>query len=263
MTGTRPSWDRPEGGDKNRLKSVDTAFTIIERLYGNGSIGVSALADELDMPKSTVHIYLNTLSKNGYVVKEDGEYRIGYRFLYIGGDYRDRQKFFQVSRPVLDSLANETKEMADLMVEENGMGVLLYKAQTSDSVDDNAHIGQYFPLHCTAMGKAILANLPSTRVDEIIDRHGLDGFTPSTITSRSALTEELAAIRKAGLSFNNEERTRGVRAIGAPLVCDDKLVGAISVSGPTARIDEEYLETDLADSLLQAQNVIELRVSHY
>jgi DNA-binding IclR family transcriptional regulator len=253
-----------QDSERNRIKSLDMAFTIVEHLYENGATGVSELAGRLDIPKSTAHVYLDTLLRNGYVVKKDGRYRIGYQFLRIGGGLRGKQKLYQVSRPVLKSLAKETGELADLMVEEGGRGVLLYKAETPDAVDDNALIGQYVPLYSTAMGKAILSQLPESRVEEILDEQGMDEFTINTHTSRPELFEELATISKTGVAFNNEERTRGVRAVGAAILsANDEVKGAISVSGPTARMEETRMEDELTDKVLEAKNIIELKMSHY
>lgn len=253
-----------EGGQENRIQSVDKAFTIIEYLYENGPTGVSDLANSMDLPRSTAHVYLTTLTRNGYLVSNDGEYRISYQFLRIGGGIRGQQKLYQISRPVLKNVANKTGELADLMVEEDGLGVLLYKAETADSVDDNALIGQYVPLHSTAMGKAILSHLPESRVREILDKHDMEEFTENTFTSYSDLSEELSAIRTNEVAFNNEERTRGVRAVGAAILSEsDDVIGAISVSGPTARMDEKRMENELTDVVLEAKNIIELKMSYY
>jgi len=253
-----------ETSDSKNIKSIERAFGIVETLSDRGPSGVSEVAQELDMPKSSVHTYLNTLANIGYVLKTDSEYRLSHQFLRLGGSVRRRQELFQVSAPLLRSLARDTGELADLMIEENGWGVLLFKAETSNSVDDNAHIGQHVYLHSTAMGKSILSILPDDEVVDILERRGMPEFTPTTITDPEELLEDLESIRETGISFNNEERKRGVRAVGAPILSDtNELVGAISVSGPSARMTKERIENELTDKLLEVKNVIELKINYH
>jgi IclR family acetate operon transcriptional repressor len=250
--------------DRNKIKSVERAFNIVETISDRGSVGVTEVARELDMPKSSVHVYLNTMASAGYVVKDDNEYRLSHRFLRFGGILRSQQELFQVAAPLLRSLARDTGELADLMIEEDGWGVLLFKAETADSVDDNAHIGQYVYLHSTAMGKAILSTFSDETVKEIVQRRGIPELTPSTVTSLDELFDELEQIRQTGISFNNEERKRGVKAVGTPILSDtDELVGAISVSGPSARMTDERMEDVLADKLLETKNIIELKIDYH
>lgn len=251
-----------QGG--NKIKSIERMFVIIETLSARGPVGVSEVARELDMAKSTVHAYLNTMVNLGYIVKDGSEYQLSHKFLQIGGVLRGRQELFQVAAPLLRSLAKDTGELADLMIEENGWGVLLFKAETDDSVDDNANIGQHVYLHSTAMGKAILSTFSNSDVREILEHRGMPELTSETISSFEEIFEELETIRQTGVSFNNEERKRGVKAVGTPILSDsNELVGAISVSGPGARMTEERMENDLADKLLEAKNIIELKIDYY
>jgi len=248
----------------NKIKSIEKAFVIVEHLSENGPAGVSEVARKVDMPKSSVHTYLTTLSHTGYVVKDGSEYYLSYQFLDLGGKLRNRQELLQVATPLLRTLARETDELADLMIEENGWGVLLFKAETVDSVDDNAHLGQHVYLHSTAMGKAILSALSDNEVSEILAMRGMPELTPSTVTDTDELYDELDTIRQTGLSFNNEERTRGVKAVGTPILSGtNELVGAISASGPSTRMTEERMQNNLADKLLEVRNIIELKIDYH
>jgi hypothetical protein len=96
-------------------------------------------------------------------------------------------KIYQVAKPEVDELASGTGEHANLMIEEHGRGVFLYKAQGDDAVQLDTHAGMRVPLHTTALGKAILAHSPSETVDAIVERHGLQQVTDQTITTREAL----------------------------------------------------------------------------
>jgi DNA-binding IclR family transcriptional regulator len=255
---------RRSNQDSGTLSTVSTAFEVIETVSEREGMGVAELAAELDLPTSTAHVYLKTLASLGYLINRDGEYRASYRLLGLGGSIRDRVDLVHITKPKLYELAAESGELAHLGVEEVGRLVLLHKTEIPESVDDNAHIGQYVPMHCTAMGKAILAYLPRSRVDEIVEEYGLEEFTVNTIVAPRELDRELDSIRDRGLAINTEERTRGVRAVATPLLDNaNDVVGAISISGPAARMSTERMYGDLADLLSEARNVIELRMTHY
>jgi len=111
------------------------------------------------------------------------------------------------------------------------------------AVQVKGHVGTRAPLHSTGLGKAILAHLPEERVESIVDHHGMPASTPETITDRDELFDALERIRDRGFAFDDEERLRGLRCVAAPILANDDVVGAISVSGPTNRLrDDRYRE---------------------
>lgn len=247
------------------IASVERAFEIIEAMADVESVGVSEFAHELDIPKSTAHIYLQTLETAGFVVNEGGNYRLGLRFLKYGGYVRNRLKLYQTAKLEVDKLAVETGEVANLGVEENGMRVLLYKSEVTDAIHDNAPIGEYTQMHWTALGKAMLAQFPDERVEAIVDQHGLPRATEHTITTLSALFEELATIRERGYSIENQDRRQGVLTIAVPIIdrSTDEVISAVSVSGPKNRLEETKSRDELVDAVQSTANVIELRYTHY
>lgn len=251
-------------GGRNRIKSVETAFEIVESLQELDGSGVSELAAYLDIPKSTAHVYLNTLEEIGYVIKEDGEYRLGLRFLERGGYIRQRVSIYGAARPRIDELSQETGEVANFGIEEGGKRVLLYTSESPSGVFDNSPAGQYTHMHWTALGKSLLAYFPEERIHEIVDEHGLPGATSNTITERDELLEELATIREQGFAVEDEERREGIKAIGVPVLDGDEApIGAVSISGPKSRIDEAATDAELVDTIKKKVNVIELKYQHY
>lgn len=253
-----------QGGSRNRIKAVQTMFHVVEGLRELGKTGVSELAEHLEMPKSTTHVYLKTLEDEGYVINEDGHYRTSLRFLELGGDIRQRLNIFQAVRPQVDDLSTETDEVANLGIEEDGQRVLLYSSEPSEGVFDNSPVGQYTYMHRTALGKALLAQLPDARVDEIIERHGLPSATENTITDQDKLFAEIGQIRARGFSIEDEERRKGIKSLAVPIQYDEKPspVAAVSISGPKPRIREEEYD-ELLDAIKNAVNVTELRYKHY
>jgi DNA-binding IclR family transcriptional regulator len=116
-------------------------------------------------------------------------------------------------------------------------------------------------MHCSAAGKAILAYLSDERVEAILDQWGLKRFTESTITDRDRLYEDLQAGREQGYLFNREEYQRGVTAIGAPVLGEEEVHGAIVIIGPAMRLQGNWSEQELPNQLLAAANMAEISVS--
>jgi len=248
---------------RNSVKSVERTFRIIGGLQELDGAGVTELADHLDLPKSTVHNYLSTLEGAAYVVKEDEQYRVGLRFLEHGAFARTQSPIFEVARPELDRLAEETGELVNLLVEEHGKGIYLYRTRGENAVRVKEHVGNRVSLHSTALGKAILAHYPQRRVDEIIDRHGMPATTERTVTDRDELSETLASVREAGVAFDDEERLSGLRCVAAPVLSnDDEVLGSISISGPSHRFDDERFREELPQRILETANVLELNVTY-
>lgn len=248
---------------RNAVKSVETAFTVLDALRELDGAGSTELAEHLEMPKSTAHNYLSTLLQEELVVKEGSTYHIGIRFLEYGAYARQRLKIFEIATPEVDKLAQETGELGNLMVEEHGRGSYLHRARGDNAVMVEAHVGTRVSLHSTALGKAILAHLDDDAVEEIVTTHGLEQCTPNTITDRATLYEELDEIRESGLAFDDEERLRGLRCVAAPILSNnDRVLGSVSVSGPSNRVRADYLEEELAQRLLETVNVIELNVTY-
>jgi DNA-binding IclR family transcriptional regulator len=118
-------------------------------------------------------------------------------------------------------------------------------------------------LHCTALGKAILAYLPEERVREIIDTHGLPERTDATITDEEELFDELEGIRDRGYARDMEERVAGLLCVAAPIRnLDGDPLGAISVSGPTSRMKGERFDEEVPEELTSTANVIELNLNY-
>ena len=251
-------------GTGQTLTVARTTFEIIELLQDHGELGVTELGDELDMPKSTAHAYLKTMSKCGYVTKSDGNYRLSFKLLEHGGLLRNRVEIYQAAKSEIDELARGTGEVANLAVEERGQRVILYGAEGENAIWDNSPVGDHSYMHWTAMGKAMLSRFSRSRVEGIIDRHGLPEATENTITDPESLFEELEEIRERGYSIESEEHRNSISAIGAPIESAEKgLIGAIAVVGPTHRFSDPDRIEELSERVLESVNVISLRYTHY
>ncbi|ELZ63718.1 IclR family transcriptional regulator [Haloferax sp. Atlit-10N] len=248
---------------KHPVRTTEKTLALVEELMEKGPCGVTELASDLHMGKSAVHNHLTTLQKHGYVLKDGDDYRVGLKFLEVGGHSRKSMEVYQVAEPEVKSLAADTGELANLLVEEQGMGVYLMRAKGDDAVDLDTYAGLRTNLHTTALGKAILANLPESRVDEIIERHGLEQKTPKSIGTRQELFQVLEAVRERGYAIDDGERLEGLRCLAAPIKSSSgEVLGAISVSAPASRVSDEDLHGSLPERVLSAANVVELNINY-
>lgn len=246
---------------QSRIKSVDMTLNIIQYLHENPSSTLCRIADSLNTSTSTVHRHLNTLREQGYVVMENNMYRLSLKFLTYGGKAREELSAHEMIERKVYQLGNKTAERTQFLVEEHGERVYAYTYAGQDAVKTDAAIGKRGPLHVSAAGKAILAQLPSQRIDEILSE-SLSENAPS-VRKKEDLLDELRTIRERGYAFNDEESTPGLRAVGVPVMRPDKSVlGAISVSGPAERLRGEYFREELPSLLLGTVNEIELNLKY-
>lgn len=244
------------------VKTAETIFGIVEGLEEREEAGVSELADHLGLAVSTVHDHLTTLEELGYVAKDDKRYRLGLKFLRLGVNARRNVDVYPLVEPYLEKIADETGETAWLVVEEDGLSVHLARTRGDEGVETANRVGRRSHLHYHAGGKAILAQLPRERVEEIVDRHGLPGLTENTITTPEVLYEELAEIRDRGYALNDNEEIVGTRSVAAPVVVDDRVLGAVSVSGPANRLKDERFEGEFPELVSGITNEIELKIRY-
>lgn len=244
------------------VQSTEKTLEIIRKLHEETGIRVTDLADRLDMNKSTVHNHLQTLDIHGFVTDTPDGYELSLRFLEIGGKRRRDMPLFKKSRSDLDDLANQSGEVANLLVEQGGKGVYIYRTMGEQAIELPAFIGMHTELHATSLGKAILAFLPEDRVDQILDHYGLPSETKNTVTDRSDLMDELEQVRADGVAYDDEEKLMGLRCVAAPITTpDQEVLGAISISAPTNRMKRERFKEEIPDLVRGTANVIELKFS--
>lgn len=246
------------------LKTVNTTVDVIQGLVELDGAGVTELANHLDLSKAAVHNHLTTLQSNRLAVKNGSTYELGLRFVTLGEYVKHQSELYEAGTGPTDDLAETTGEYAHLMTEEHGRGIHIYKARGKEAVaEDYHHLNLERPdyLHYSAAGKAVLAYLPDERVEYIIEEYGLPERTENTITDPAALREELAEIRERGYAINDEEEIVGLRAVGASIrASDGRVLGAISVSGPTSRMKGDRFRTEIPEQVMEAANIIELNI---
>ncbi len=199
-------------------------------------ISVTELADQLGVNKATVSRMLHTLMHHGFVEKAvDGRrFQLGPALVRLSRSVIERSKLREVAKPYLKQLVELTGECAHLAIYAQGQALYMDQVESDASLRVNADVGHMAPLHCTALGKVLLAfgdhPLPSE----------LEKRTQRTCDSMEQLQHELSDIRQKGYAVDNEEYDRGVRCIAVPVFdYKDEVAGAIGISGPAARLKPE------------------------
>ncbi|UIP01487.1 IclR family transcriptional regulator (plasmid) [Halobaculum sp. CBA1158] len=244
------------------VKSDETLFALVEQIRESEGAGVTELADALGLAKSTVHGHLSTMREHGFVVRRDGEYRLGLEFFGHGQYVRTQRAVYDVALPVLDDLAEETGETTWLMVHENGRVMVIDGRAAGAEINVNSVVGSWAHMHANSGGKAILAHLPTEEVDEIAADSGLPAMTDATITDREALATELETVRERGFALNLGEDLRGIHAVAVPLFDGDEVQGSIAIAGPAHRVDRDRCTGELAERLGAAADDIEVGLAY-
>jgi IclR family KDG regulon transcriptional repressor len=222
------------------IQVLDRAFQTLDALAGHPlGLGVTELAAQLHLHKSTAHRIAMVLESARFIEKEaaSGKYHLGPRLAELGRAAVARLDAYDIARPHLRALAAETGETAHLGVLSGGEVVSVVHAHSNQTLTTPITVGARTPLHCSSIGKAILAFAPEHEVAAWLDTHQLTPYTKNTIRTRRRFREDLKFIRTRGYSLDNEEREEGLRCIGAPVYdSSGAVVAAISIAGPVSRV---------------------------
>lgn len=244
-TGTRGNGEASGG-----VQSVDRAVSVLEILARDGSAGVSDVAAEIGVHKSTAFRLLAALEERDLVEQntERGKYQLGFGVLRLASAIPARLDMVRQAQPVLDDLAQRLDETINLAVVREHYSVHVQQALGSAAVASQNWVGQLTPLHATSSGKILLAYMTEDRLSDVLDTAGLKSYTEHTLTSRKALLEQLARAREEGFATAFEELETGLNAAAVP-VRDHTgaVVGALSASGPAYRFDKARIEAVAGD----------------
>lgn len=240
------------------VATTERSLEILREIKERRGATLSVLSDELSLSRSTIHKHLTTLLDHGFLAKEGEQYALGLKFLNYGTHARSQKVEYSLAVETVRTLAEETEEEVDFVVENDGRGIVVHESyhphsqyqEGSPAATDAINAGTYYHLHSIAAGKAILAELSDESVAAIVERWGLPERTDRTITSLDALREELATVRETGIAYSDEEYADGMRAVGRRVESPTgSLVGSISITGPAYRMTGELFE-DRIPSLL-------------
>ncbi len=260
----RKSMSKAKEGDTKRLSSVANAMRLLKAFSDEEyEIGLSQLAKQLNLAKSTVHRLASTLIGADMLeqTRETGKYRLGMALFEMGTLVRRQMDFSTEARPFLTMLRDTTGETVHLAILEHASIIYINYLASRQVIRMSTELGMRKPAYCTGEGKALMAFQSAESIEQII-RGGLAQRTVKTIIDPAALRKELAAIRTRGYAIDDEESEAGMRCIAAP-VRDSagKVIAATGVAGPTQRLTKKKLMA-YAPDVIGAADAISQRLGY-
>lgn len=244
----------PEGNLQGAsLQSVDRAIMVLKILARTGSAGVTEVAEEMGVHKSTISRLLRALEAQGMAQSSGrGKYQLGLGILHLANSIPMRLDLAKEARPALVALAAKFGETVNLAVLSADHVVNIDEAFGPSTLGTKNWMGLPTPIHATSSGKVFLASLPATERDRILDELGMPAVTNQTITSRQELEDQLAAVAESGYATVHGELEDGLNGIAVPVRGHrGTVIGALSISGPSFRFEPEE-QPGLIEELKQA-----------
>jgi len=228
-------------------QSVEKVLQIIETMAQNKEpMRLQDIALNATMPASTTLRFLNTLMKRGYVYQDSItlRYSLTLKFMHIGSLINSQISIRDIAHPYLAELSRKCNESVCLAIEQDMEIVYIDVIDGPDGMlKITQRIGKIAPIHSTGIGKLILLNYDTKKLDRMIELKGLKALTPHTITSKNELLKELDKIKAQGYALDDEECELGVRCLSVAIKdYSGKYVAGISVSGPTTRMTMDYIQ---------------------
>ncbi len=241
------------------IQTVVNAMRLLEEFREEEMLGVTELSRRLALHKNNVFRLLATLEQQGYIeqIADNERYRLGVKALELGQSFARSRSLIRCARAVLAELAELTRESAHVGVIHDHEVAHLAGDQREQPVMSGLRMGQRLPVHCTALGKALLG-AASEEVREAYDREVVRGGelaarTSATITDPHKLFEELRTVGVRGFALDLEECEDGLCCAAAPVYdTQGRVVAAVSVSGPQFRLTEDRLLTEVAPQVVAA-----------
>lgn len=214
---------------------MERALDLLEVLASDGPLGLSEAAAGAGLAEGTAHRLLRTLVERGYV-RQDGDrrYAAGTRLLGLGDGAR--RTAAAASRPFLARLVELSGETANLAVLEGDHVVYVAQVPSAHRLRLFAEVGRHVPAHSTAVGKVLLGGLDEDAATALLRRAGVAPQTARTLTSVRAVLAAVRAAAARGYAVDDEEEETGVRCLAVPVLEGDRVVAAMSVSGPSTRV---------------------------
>jgi DNA-binding IclR family transcriptional regulator len=242
--------------DKYSIQVLERAFAIMDVLLEAGEpLSLEAIMTRAGLAKSTAFRLISNLVRYGYVTETNNGYWLGLKMISFGQAVVSNLDVRAVALPYLEALRDQTNETVYLAALTNDWSVLyLDKCESRQAVGVNLHSpGMTIEMYCTGLGKTLVAYCPEDEVRDWLQSHDLTQRTPNTITHSEAFLAELEAIRQRGYGIDNGERSLSIRCVAVPIRNGhNKVVAALSVAGPTERMPNPLIASDIAFQALNA-----------
>lgn len=229
----------------HEVKVLQKALAILEELSESETgVGIVKLAQISRLPPTTTHRILRTLLQAGYIRQDESKkYGLGMKVVRLARSFLNGQDLKKLGTPYLEELRNKTGETAHLLVKEGDDVLCMENVESGNNMKVTLPVGSRSPLYCTAAGKLFLAEFDEQELSSYLARTETRRFTSQTLTTHKELKKEKAKIQRQGYASDNEEYAVGVKCVAAPVRDISKgIIGALGISGPSARIANKRLE---------------------
>ncbi|MEZ5399464.1 MAG: IclR family transcriptional regulator [Bryobacteraceae bacterium] len=219
--------------------SVERAIAILEYLDGSRrGLNISEISRKLGIPKSSAHVIVVTLERLGYVRKREDSlfYMLGLKAYGLGMGMMKSLSLSEAALPHMRALSHQLHLPSHLAVPDGDQGVYVQKVDTPGLIKIDTYVGRRMDLHCTGVGKIILAFGPQELHDRFLAKQVYIRHTRNTITSPRLMQREIAKIRKLGFAMDDEEEELAVRCVAVPVFKNGRFTAALSVTGTTAQL---------------------------
>jgi DNA-binding IclR family transcriptional regulator len=240
------------------VRSVERALDILLCFNSEKpSLSLTQIAEQVGMHKSTIHRLLATLEAKRFVMRDKvtGLYQLGFRFIELASIMLHDLDINRWAQPYLHQLTDLSGETVDLAVIDGDHVVYLQVVESPQRVKIAAAVGEQLPMYCTATGKAFLAYLPESQVEEIL-ANGIARYTENTLTTPEDLFRDLRQVRRRGFAISEQEYERDINAVAAPVLdINGCPLAVIAIVGPSFRLSHDRM-IKLGQSLLATTSAI-------
>ena len=251
---------------QNFVQSLSRGLSVLSVLAESSSpLNLTEISHQLRLSKSTIQRLTFTLLQLGYLNrnKETKKFRLGPKILSLGFAAIRNLDLKEVAYPYLEETSREVGETVNLAVLDGTEIVYVERIRTQQILNINLNVGSRLPVHCTSMGKTILAFLPNNRLEEVLKKIELPSLTSLTITSKKGLKKELGKIARRGFAINNEELSNGLRSVAAPIKNHNgEVIAAVNIAVPSIRVSLKRLETVLARKVVETADKISFMLGY-
>ncbi len=248
------------------IQSVIHALDLLEAFKGESDeMGVTELSKKLGLHKNNVFRLLATLEYRGYIEqdKQTENYKLGVKVLELGQQFVKHLGLLRQAHPVIREMLAKCNENVYISVLRGNSCVYIDGVESNQVVKVTSRIGHRLPVYATASGKVLIAWESEEEIEKIIPTEDLRRYTPNTLSKRTELLEQLKEVREKGYAVDLEELDLGVRCVGAPIRdYTRKIVGAVSISAPSIRMDDEKLYGFFVNLVLEGAKEISNKLGY-
>jgi DNA-binding IclR family transcriptional regulator len=249
------------------IQAVSHALDLLEQFHDEvDELGVTELSKRLKLHKNNVFRLLATLESRNYIEqnKVTENYRLGLKTLELGQTFIKQMGLLRQSRPVLESLVKECNETTYVAILKESHIVYLDVVETDLTVRVVPRVGARLPAYCTAAGKVQIAYMTDEELEDYLPVKEMKRYTARTVTDREELKRHLKVIAEQGYAIDDEEMDIGVKCVGAPIRdYTRRIIGAVSISGPSMRFTDERLEKELIPLAVRAGEEISRKLGYH